>query len=83
MLRRIRSELQSLQGLSQNCNVWKDMDIIAMFGRMEKEMQCLKGKIRSEFECLEGLGQNSNVWKDMDIIAMFGRMEKEMQCLKG
>ena len=43
MFGKIRSEFECLEGLGQNSSIWKDMDIIAMFGRMENEMQRLKG----------------------------------------
>ena len=48
------------------------MAITTKFGRIGKEMQCLKGE-----------GQNSNVWKDKERITMFEWIRQEFTCLKG
>ena len=43
MFRKIRSELQCSEGLSQNLNVWNYKVAIPMFGKIGAKFQSLKG----------------------------------------
>ena len=43
MLGQIRAEFQSLEGESQNSDVWTEEVRFPMFGRIRSEFQCLEG----------------------------------------
>ena len=43
MFWKMSSELQCVEGLGQNTNVWKDRARIPMFERIGQEFQCFQG----------------------------------------
>ena len=66
------SQVQFLEGLGQNSNVWKDKVRIPIFGRMGPKFQGLKEQ-----------DQKWSFLKDKNRIPMFERTRPEIQCLQG